>query len=276
MRFTKMQGIGNDYVYVNCFDENIANPEELSVRISDRHFGIGADGLVMILPSDTADLRMRIFNADGSEAKMCGNASRCIGKYAYERGLVKKDVITLETNSGTKTLRLDVRNGKVSAVSVDMGKVSFEPSQIPARADAPLVSSPLEANGTVYTVTAVSVGNPHCVIFGDDPDKIAIESIGKAIEFSPVFPERVNVEFAHIIDSTHIVMRVWERGSGETLACGTGACAVAAAAVKNGFSPADTSIEVSLKGGKLSITVHHDGTVTKTGGAEFVFEGEIV
>lgn len=275
MKFTKMQGLGNDYIYVNCFEEQISEPEELSERISDRHFGIGGDGLVMILPSDIADLRMRIFNADGSEAKMCGNASRCIGKYAYERELVKKDEITLETNSGIKILRLEVENDKVKSVSVDMGKVSFEPAKIPAVSDTPLISSPLDVNGETYTVTSVSVGNPHCVIFGGDPYKIPIEEIGKQIEFHPMFPERVNVEFAHILDNTTIMMRVWERGSGETLACGTGACAVAAAAAKNGFVPYDTPINLLLRGGKLEITVCSDGTVIKKGGAEFVFDGEI-
>ena len=275
MKFTKMQGIGNDYVYVNCFEENIADPAQLSVKISDRHFGIGSDGLVMIMPSDTADLRMRIFNADGSEAKMCGNASRCIGKYAYEKGLVRKNEITLETNSGIKKLSLEIHDDTVTSVSVDMGKISFEPDRIPAASDAPLISSPLDVNGTIYDVTAVSVGNPHCVIFGADPDGIPVEDIGKRIEFHPMFPERVNVEFAQILPDNHIKMRVWERGSGETLACGTGACACTAAAVKNGYFPYGEEITVMLRGGELNITIYEDGTVVKRGGAEFVFDGEI-
>ena len=275
MKFTKMQGIGNDYVYVNCFEETVEDPEAVSVRVSDRHFGIGSDGLVLIMPSDCADLRMRIFNADGSEAKMCGNASRCIGKYAYERGLVKKDVITLETNSGIKTLKLDITDGILKSVSVDMGKVSFEPDKIPAASKEPLIDSPITSDGAEYRVTAVSVGNPHCVIFGSDPDDIPIESIGRKLEFHTMFPERANIEFAQVLPGDRIKMRVWERGSGETLACGTGACAVAAAAVKNGFFPCEKEITVMLRGGELYITVHSDGSVTKRGGAEIVFDGEI-
>ena len=275
MRFTKMQGIGNDYIYVNCFEETVADPERLSVKISDRHFGIGADGLVMIMPSEKADLRMRIFNADGSEAKMCGNASRCIGKYAYERGLVHKDEITLETNSGIKILKLKIKNEAVTSVSVNMGKVSFEPRDIPAVSEEPLINSLLDVNGTEYRVTAVSVGNPHCVIFGGDPDDTDVEGIGKHIEFHQMFPERVNVEFAQILPDHKIKMRVWERGSGETLACGTGACATAAAAVKNGYFSYGEEITVILRGGELYITVYEDGTVIKRGGAEFVFDGEI-
>ena len=270
-----MQGLGNDYIYVNCFEENIASPEELSVRISDRHFGIGSDGLVMIMPSDTADLRMRIFNADGSEAKMCGNASRCIGKYAYERGLVRKDTITLETNSGIKTLHLDIKDDTVRSVSVDMGKAVFEPTAVPVLSDEPMISSPLRINDDELLVTAVSVGNPHCVIFGGDPDDIILEKTGPLLENHPLVPERVNTEFAQILPDKTIKMRVWERGSGETLACGTGACAVTAAAVKNGYFGTEENITVILRGGELCITIHDDYSVTMCGGAEFVFDGEI-
>lgn len=275
MRFTKMQGIGNDYIYVNCFEENIADPEAVSIKVSDRHFGIGSDGLVLIMPSDKADLRMRIFNADGSEAKMCGNASRCIGKYAYERGLVTKETITLETNSGIKVLHLDTDGGKVKSVSVDMGRAVFEPAAIPIASSEPMILSPITAGGITYTATAVSIGNPHCVIFGEDPDTIALESKGRELEFHPMFPDRVNVEFAHIVSEDTIKMRVWERGSGETLACGTGACATAAAAVKNGYCPPEKEIHLLLRGGTLSITIHEGFAVTMRGGAEIVFDGEI-
>ena len=275
MRFTKMQGIGNDYIYVNCFEETVADPVSLSVKISDRHFGIGSDGLVLIMPSDKADLRMRIFNADGSEAKMCGNASRCIGKYAYERGLVHKATVTLETNSGIKVLHLSTSGNVVDEISVDMGKAVFAPEKIPVCSDVPMINVPLETDCGTFNITAVSMGNPHCVIFGGDPDDIPLEKAGPVIENHPMFPDRVNTEFAQILPDGRIKMRVWERGSGETLACGTGACACAAAAVKNGYFPFDKEITIYLRGGILKITVHEDFSVTKRGGAEFVFDGEI-
>ena len=275
MRFTKMQGIGNDYIYVNCFEEEVSDPVSLSVRISDRHFGIGSDGLVLIMPSDNADLRMRIFNADGSEAKMCGNASRCIGKYAYVRGLVKKDTITLETNSGIKPLHLHTEGDRVTGVSVDMGRAVFEPSLIPVLADAPMINAPVMANSIKCRITAVSMGNPHCVTFGCDPDEIPIDILGKALETDPLFPDRVNAEFAQILSDSAIKMRVWERGSGETLACGTGACATAAAAVKNGLCPCGSPITMKLRGGDLEVTVSENYDVTMCGGAEFVFDGEM-
>ncbi|MBQ5317444.1 MAG: diaminopimelate epimerase [Oscillospiraceae bacterium] len=274
MRFTKMQGAGNDYIYVNCFEETVNDPENVSVKVSDRHFGIGADGLVLIMPSDRADVRMRIFNADGSEAKMCGNASRCIGKYVYERGIIRKDTITLETNSGIKILHIDTNDGRAE-VSVDMGTAAFKPDMIPVLSTEPMINAPLTSDGVTYTVTAVSMGNPHCVIFGDDPDGIPIERIGKAIEHDPVFPDRVNVEFAQVIDSETIKMRVWERGSGETLACGTGACATAAAAVKNGLCPKGHGIKLLLRGGVLNITVNEEWSVVMSGDAGFICDGEI-
>ncbi len=274
MRFTKMQGIGNDYIYVNCFEETIKDPESLSVKISDRHFGIGSDGLVMIMPSECADLRMRIFNADGSEAKMCGNASRCIGKYAYERGLVRKDSVTLETNSGIKVLHLDINNDTVRSVTVDMGKAVFDPKLIPAVSAEPLISHPLVVDGRQYEITAVSMGNPHCVVFGDDPDKIPLETVGPLFEHHSLFPDRVNTEFVQVISRDKLKMRVWERGSGETLACGTGACASAAAAVINRYANVNKEICMQLRGGELFITVSDEMDVSMRGPAEFVFDGE--
>ena len=274
MRFTKMQGIGNDYIYVNCFEETIKDPENLSVKISDRHFGIGSDGLVMIMPSECADLRMRIFNADGSEAKMCGNASRCIGKYAYERGLVRKDSVALETNSGIKVLHLDINNDTVRSVTVDMGKAVFDPKLIPAVSAEPLISHPLVVDGRQYEITAVSMGNPHCVVFGDDPDKIPLETVGPVFEHHSHFPDRVNTEFVQVISRDKLKMRVWERGSGETLACGTGACASAAAAVINRYANVNKEICMQLRGGELFITVSDEMDVSMRGPAEFVFDGE--
>ncbi|MDD6081298.1 MAG: diaminopimelate epimerase [Oscillospiraceae bacterium] len=276
MRFTKMHGIGNDYVYVNCFEETIENPEEVSIKISDRHFGIGSDGLVMIMPSDKADFRMRMFNADGSEGNMCGNATRCIGKYVYDNHLIDKTEITLETRSGIKYLTLYPENGKVQTVLVDMGKAILNPASIPMKAEGEeFISKPVEVNGKNVNITAVSMGNPHAVTFVDDVESLDLEKIGPDYENHPLFPERVNTEFAKIIDDHTVMMRVWERGSGETWACGTGACACAVACVKNGFFPYDKEITVKLRGGDLYITYKNDGTVLMRGPAETVFTGSI-
>ena len=276
MKFTKMHGIGNDYVYVNCFEETIENPEEVSIKISDRHFGIGSDGLVMIMPSDKADFRMRMFNADGSEGNMCGNATRCIGKYVYDNHLTDKTEITLETRSGIKYLTLYPENGKVQTVLVDMGKAILNPASIPMKAEGEeFISKPVEVNGKNVNITAVSMGNPHAVTFVDDVESLDIEKIGPDYENHPLFPERVNTEFAKIIDDHTVMMRVWERGSGETWACGTGACACAVACVKNGFFPYDKEITVKLRGGDLYITYKNDGTVLMRGPAETVFTGSI-
>lgn len=274
MKFTKMHGIGNDYIYVNCFEETVSNPEELSIKLSRRHYSVGSDGLVLIMPSDKADFRMRIFNADGSEAKMCGNATRCIGKYVYERGLTDKTELTLETNSGIKKLSLTAANGKVSEVSVDMGRVILAPAEIPVGVSGnDFINRPLEIDGIVYGVTCVSVGNPHAVVFVNDTDTVNIEKIGPLFENNPIFPDRINTEFIRVIDEKTLQMRVWERGSGETYACGTGACASAAAAVLNGFCSHDTEITVMLTGGNLSINYKSDGSVTMKGGAEIVYDG---
>ena len=276
MKFTKMQGIGNDYVYVNCFEENIESPEKISEFISDRHFGIGADGLVLIMPSDKADFRMRMFNADGSEGMMCGNASRCIGKYVYDNGLTSKTEISLETKSGVKYLKLFLKDGLVDTVEVDMGKAVLKPADIPMTAEGEtFINKPVEINGKMYNITAVSMGNPHCVIFTSDTDNLNLEKIGPLFENHRLFPERVNTEFAEIIDSHTIKMRVWERGSGETWACGTGACATAVAAVLCGYCNRDEEISLLLRGGKLSITYKCDGSVMMRGPAAKVFDGDI-
>ena len=276
MKFTKMHGIGNDYVYVNCFEETIENPEEVSIKISDRHFGIGSDGLVMIMPSDKADFRMRMFNADGSEGNMCGNATRCIGKYVYDNHLTEKTEITLETRSGIKYLTLYPENGKVQTVLVDMGKAILNPASIPMKAEGEeFISKPVEVNGKNVNITAVSMGNPHAVTFVDDVESLDLEKIGPDYENHTLFPERVNTEFAKIIDDHTVMMRVWERGSGETWACGTGACACAVACVKNGFFPYDKEITVKLRGGDLYITYKNDNTVLMRGPAETVFTGSI-
>ncbi|MGN0675112.1 MAG: diaminopimelate epimerase [Oscillospiraceae bacterium] len=276
MKFTKMQGIGNDYVYVNCFNETVENPEKVSEIISDRHFGIGADGLVLIMPSDKADFRMRMFNADGSEGMMCGNASRCIGKYVYDNGLTDKTDITLETKSGIKRLKLFVKDGLVETVEVDMGKAVIKPADIPMLAEGDsFIGKPIEVNGKMHNVTAVSMGNPHCVLFTTGIDKLDLEKIGPSFENHKLFPERVNTEFCEIIDSRTLKMRVWERGSGETWACGTGACATAVASVLCGYSKHDEEITLKLRGGDLAITYKSDGTVLMRGPAAKVFDGEI-
>ena len=276
MKFTKMQGIGNDYVYVNCFEETVADPERVSEIISDRHFGIGADGLVLIMPSDKADFRMRMFNADGSEGTMCGNATRCIGKFVYDNHLTDKTSITLETRSGIKKLTLYPENGRVKTVLVDMGKAVLKPADIPMNVSGDtFINKPITVDGKEVFITAVSMGNPHAVTYVDDVDSLELEKIGPSFENHPLFPERVNTEFIKILDESTMQMRVWERGSGETWACGTGACAATAASVLNGYFPHDKEITVKLRGGDLFITYKSDGTVLMRGPAETVFTGEI-
>lgn len=276
MKFTKMHGIGNDYIYFNCFEETVENPEELSIRLSDRHFGVGGDGIVLIMPSEVADFRMRMFNADGSEGKMCGNATRCIGKYVYDKGLTDKTCITLETLSGIKILDLDVRDGEVNKVTVDMGKANFKAEEIPVVSATPeVVEKELTVGDRTDKITCVSMGNPHCVIFTEGIDKLELEKIGPGYENHPMFPERINTEFVEFVDPHTLRMRVWERGSGETLACGTGACATVSAAVKTGRCPAEEFVTVKLIGGDLEIMYKNDGTVIMKGPAAFSFEGEI-
>lgn len=276
MKFTKMHGIGNDYIYFNCFETEIDNPNELSKRLSDRHFSIGGDGIVLIMPSDKCDFRMRMFNADGSEGKMCGNATRCIGKYVYEKGMTDKTRFTLETLGGIKTLDLDVKDGKVEGVSVDMGKAIFAAKEIPVTFDKDeVIGETLSVDGKDWTVTCVSMGNPHCVIFTQGIKDMPLDKIGPKFENHPMFPERINTEFVEYVDKTHLKMRVWERGSGETLACGTGACATVSAAVKTGKCLPDEFISVELLGGTLSVMYKSDGTVIMKGPAAFAFEGEV-
>ncbi|MBP5377978.1 MAG: diaminopimelate epimerase [Ruminococcus sp.] len=276
MKFSKMHGIGNDYIYVNCFEETVSEPEKVSVVLSDRHKGIGSDGLVLIMPSDKADFRMRIFNADGSEAMMCGNATRCIGKYVYDMGLTDKTDITLETNSGIKYLTLYLKDNKVDSVTVDMGKAILVPRNIPVNSDKErFISEPVEVCGKTWAITCVSMGNPHAVIFTTGVAELDLEKIGPHFENHSLFPNRVNTEFAEVIDDHTLNMRVWERGSGETFACGTGTCATVVAAVLNGICRHDEEVLVHLRGGDLRITYKSDGTVLMTGPAEYVFEGTV-
>lgn len=276
MKFTKMHGIGNDYIYFNGFKETIDHPEELSRRLSPRHTAVGGDGIVIILPSDKADFRMRMFNADGSEGKMCGNATRCIGKYVYEKGMTDKTDLTLETLSGIKKLHLNVKNGKVDTVVVDMGKAIFSSADIPVKTELPeVIGQELPIAGGNEVITCVSMGNPHCVIFREDIDSLPLDTVGPLYENDPLFPDRVNTEFVKVVSPTLLHMRVWERGSGETQACGTGACATVAAAVRRGFCPYDTFVMVKLLGGDLRIRYGTDGEVLMEGGAAFAFEGEI-
>ena len=273
MKFTKMQGIGNDYIYFNCFEETIENPEELSRRLSDRRFGIGGDGICLIKPSDRADAFMDLYNADGSRAMMCGNGIRCVGKYVYERGICRRDVLKIDTLSGVKTLYLTVENGIVTAVKVNMGAPILEPAKIPTTLPSNLKQK-IQANGTEYEVTAVSMGNPHSVIFTNEVDTLDLEKIGPALENHPVFPERVNTEFVQVLGPHEVRMRVWERGSGETWACGTGACATVVACVLNGKTERDVTIH--LRGGDLFIVWDKEtGEVEMTGPAQFVFDGTV-
>lgn len=276
MKFTKMHGIGNDYIYVNCFEEKVDNPEKVSIYVSDRRKGIGSDGLVLIMPSDKADFRMRIFNADGSEAMMCGNATRCIGKYVYDKGLTDKTEITLETNSGIKYLTLFPENGKVEFVEVDMGKAILTPKDIPVNSDKEsFISEPVEVDGKEYKITCVSMGNPHAIVYMDDIKDLELEKIGPSFENHKLFPDRINTEFIEVIDSHTLNMRVWERGSGETFACGTGACASVVASVLNGYCNHDEEVTVHLRGGDLKITWNSDDTVIMKGPAALICDGDI-
>ena len=277
MKFTKMHGIGNDYVYINGFEENIV-PEEMIeeiVAMSDRHKGIGGDGVIFIMSSDVADAKMRMFNADGSEGKMCGNGIRCVGKYIYEHDISHNNPLKIETASGIKILNLEVAQGKVESVTVDMGSPILDPKLIPVDLDVEqVINYPLVVNGQEYMITCVSMGNPHCVIFTEGIDYLDLESIGPLFENNPIFPERTNTEFIEIIDDKTMKMRVWERGSGETLACGTGASASVVAAIYNNIFTRNQEIKVILKGGELYITLTSDNHVFMRGSATEVFTGE--
>ena len=274
VRFSKMHGAGNDYIYINGFEPFPEDLPELSKEVSDRHKGIGSDGLIAVLPSEKADFRMRMFNADGSEAEMCGNGIRCVGKFVFDKGLTDKTEVSVETLAGIKILKLHVDGGKVHSVPVDTGEPVFIPERIPALSASPEIrlSEPETVNGTTYRITAVSMGNPHAVVFVDEITDHQVLVDGPVLEVSPIFPKRANIEFAEVLDRSHIRMRVWERGSGETLACGTGACATAVAAVLNNL--ADREVTLHLLGGDLHIrwdkATNH---VMMTGPAAFVCDG---
>jgi carbamoyl-phosphate synthase large subunit len=278
LKFTKMQGAGNDYIYCSTFDQEINNPEALSVRLSDRHFGIGGDGIILVCPSNVADAKMRMVNLDGSEGKMCGNGIRCVGKYLFDHNMIdikEKDEITVETLSGIKNLKAFTQDGEVTTLRVDMGKAELNPKNIPVNFDRDkMISERVTIGGKDYDVTCVSMGNPHCVVFVDNVDGFDLEHIGPQFENDPLFPERVNAEFVKVLNDHTIKMRVWERGSGETWACGTGACAVAVAACENGYCKKGEDITVKLKGGDLIIN-YTDDTVYMTGEATRVFDGVI-
>lgn len=275
MKFTKMHGIGNDYVYVNCFQETVENPEAVAIKVSDRHFGIGSDGLILIKPSDVADFEMDMYNADGSRGAMCGNGIRCVGKYVYDYGLTDKTSITVNTLSGIKYLELTVEDGKVKEVRVNMGAPILKAADVPMICDKEqAINEPILVDGKEYFITGVSMGNPHAITYMDDVKNLEIEKIGPKFENHPCFPNRVNTEFVKVLDEHTVEMRVWERGSGETMACGTGACAVAVASVLNGHT--QDEVTVKLLGGDLRIFWNREeNLVYMTGPATAVFDGEI-
>lgn len=275
MKFTKMQGIGNDYVYVNCFQETVKNPSQVAQFVSDRHFGIGSDGLIMICPSEVADCKMVMYNADGTQSQMCGNGVRCVGKYIHDKGLTNKEIVTVETLGGIKVLELHLKDGVVDTITVDMGEPELVPEKIPVKTDAAIFKEqPVEVLGKTYLITAVSMGNPHGITFVENTTDLDLEAIGPLFEHHPLFPERTNTEFIQVVDDHTLKMRVWERGAGETLACGTGACASLVAAVLTGRTGREATLQ--LLGGDLFIrwdeATNH---VFMTGPAAFVFDGEI-
>lgn len=284
LNFTKMEGLGNDYVYVNCFKENVENPSELSKRVSDRHFGIGSDGLILIKPSQVADFTMEMYNADGSQSEMCGNGIRCVGKYVYDYGLTDKEEISVETLAGIKYLKFVIEKkdaedrGTVAMVTVNMGEPIFTPTEVPVAIDEDLdkvVDYPVTIDGTSYNITCVSMGNPHCITYVEDTDSFPLEEIGPKFESSSLFPRRVNAEFVQVVSRDYLKMRVWERGSGETLACGTGTCATVVASILNGLT--DDEVTVRLLGGELIIKWDREtNLVYMTGPARVVFDGVIV
>ena len=275
LRFTKMHGCGNDYVYINCFEETVEDPAALAVRLSDRHKGIGGDGVILICPSDVADAQMRMFNLDGSEVKMCGNGIRCVAKYLFDHGIARKEELKIETLSGVKTCLIHEENGEAVSVTVDMGEAILRPGEIPVALPGDcVIHQNVEVAGGIYEITCVSMGNPHCVIFGEDPDGLELSEIGPRFEHDPLFPQGVNTEFIQVLDGHTLKMRVWERGSGETMACGTGACASAVAAVLCGYCPMGEDILVRLRGGDLTIRYEQD-RVWMTGEAVTVFQGTV-
>lgn len=277
MKFTKMHGCGNDYVYVNCFEETVDNPAAVARFVSDRHYGIGSDGLILIKPSEIADCEMDMYNLDGSQGAMCGNGIRCVAKYVYDYGIVKKKNISVATKSGIKYLDLSVRNGKAVTVKVNMGSPILSPKEIPFVSEKEqVINEPLDIEGETFHITAISMGNPHGIVFMDDINSLEIEKIGPKFENHIAFPDRVNTEFVKVLDRHTVQMRVWERGSGETLACGTGACAVAVASILNGHVDGDSPVTVRLLGGNLEIFWNRqENLVYMTGPATTVFDGEI-
>lgn len=277
MKFTKMQGIGNDYIYVNCLTEKVDDPCAVAKFVSDRHFGIGSDGLILIKPSYDADFEMDMYNSDGSQGAMCGNGIRCVAKYVYDYGLTDKKSISIATKSGIKYLDLNVENGKVKTVRVDMGAPELNAGQIPIVSKNPqVINEQIEVGDKIYHMTGVSMGNPHAVVYLEDVKGLDIEKIGPKFEYHPCFPDRVNTEFVRVLDEHTVEMRVWERGAGETLACGTGACAVTVASILNGYVDDKASVTVHLLGGDLEIFWDKEkNTVFMTGPAEVVFDGEI-
>ncbi len=277
LSFTKMHGCGNDYIYFNAFTQSIDNPEALSIRLSQRRKSIGGDGIILVCPSDRADAKMRIFNQDGSEAKMCGNGVRCVAKFVVDQGLVPGDreTVAIDTLSGVKQIRLLRENGQVVGATVDMAQAILTPKEIPVLLDGDrVIGRPVEIGGKTWDITCVSMGNPHCVVFVKDVDSLNLEELGPCFEKNPIFPEQVNTEFIRVLDPHTLQMRVWERGSGETWACGTGACAAAVAAVENGYCPKNEDITVHLVGGDLVIR-YTEETVYMTGEAVTAFEGEV-
>lgn len=276
LQFTKMHGLGNDYVYMDAINQKIENRSELAKFVSDRHFGIGSDGLILICPSEKADFRMQMFNQDGSEAEMCGNGIRCVGKFVYDKGLTKKETITVETLAGIKTLVMTAKNGKIETAKVDMGEPILEPEKIPVISNEnPVKNLKLEVENKDFTFTCVSMGNPHAVTFiKEDVNKFDICKYGAKLEVNKAFPKKANIEFINVIDDKTLKMRVWERGAGETLACGTGACAVTVSAILNGYTK--RAVTVHLLGGDLKIEWNkNDNHVYMTGPATTVFEGKI-
>ena len=275
MKFTKMHGIGNDYVYVNCFEETVKDPAAVAKFVSDRHFGIGSDGLILIRPSEIADCEMDMYNLDGSQGAMCGNGIRCVAKYVYDHGIVDKTSLSIATRSGIKYVDLTICDGKASMVKVNMGSPILTAKEIPVVAETEqVINAPITVDGKEYHMTAVSMGNPHAIIYVDDVDSLDLEKIGPSFENHVCFPDRVNTEFVQVIDRHTVKMRVWERGSGETLACGTGACAAVVAAVANGLCEKGRDITVRVQGGDL--VVHYtDEAVTLTGDAKLVYTGVV-
>ncbi|MGN0165411.1 MAG: diaminopimelate epimerase [Lachnospiraceae bacterium] len=274
MKFTKMHGCGNDYIYVNCFQEEVKNPEELAIRVSDYRFGIGSDGLILIKPSHKADFTMDMYNADGSRGKMCGNGIRCVGKYVYDHGMTDKTEISVETLSGIKYLTMDAKNGKIVGVRVDMGAPVLKPELVPVNLDGErVVSREVEVDGEKAVITCVSMGNPHAVIFVEDAENAPVHTFGPKLECSSLFPDKANIEFCRVISRTEVRMRVWERGSGETWACGTGACATVMACILNGKT--ENKVLVHMNGGDVVIEYDTEkNTVFMTGPAETVCEGD--